>query len=282
MFSLNIVVPILICAIYLLQLFVDYKWHNKRTKKHKIIRRILIAVIIIFGGISIYTSTIQENSSQKLAQNLDDLKKYSEKSISDSDTREKKAQSEREEIKSLLKPFIEIAQNKYPSLDTNSALNRLLLDIKEVKELATRDIYKPLSASSKLSLISSIKEYITKSKVKPPALKFIVQQGNQNRYQVTLDLIEIFKAAKIDANIEAMGLFPQNAPEYGVEIHANSNYEYYIKGLFSTIRNYYDINFGLAIRDSKEWKKEGDFPNGEVHIAIFGTPLFAQNGKVSL
>lgn len=265
-----------------MQLFIEYKWHDKRTKKHKIIRSILVSVIIIFGGISIYTAVNQENSSTKLAQDLSDLKKYSEKSILDSDKREKNAQIDRDEIKSLLIPFIEVAQKKYPSLDTNSALNRLLLDIKEVKELATRDIYKPISENSKLSLIASVKKYVAQNNVKPPVIKFFVQQGNQNRYQVTVDLIEIFKAAKISASIESMGLFPQSGPQYGLEIHTNSNYANYIKDLFAVIRNYYEINFGLAVRDSEEWKKEGDFPNGEVQIIISGIPLFSQTGKVNL
>lgn len=280
--SLNIVVPILICLIYLLQQFVEYKWHDKRTNKHKIIRRFLIFLIIVLGGISIYTAINQEHNSKNLTKDLDEIKSNSKKSILISEEREKKAQQDRDEIKSLLKPFIEIAQTKYPSLDTNSALNRLVLDIKEVKELATRDIYKSLSENSRKELISTIKEYISKNNVNPPVIKFFVQQGNQNRYQVVLDLMEIFNVAKLTAKIEAMGLFPQSGPQYGIEIHTNSNYANYIDGLFKVISKYYEMNVGLAVRDSKEWQKEGEFPKGEVHIIVSGIPLFSSNGKVNL
>lgn len=282
MFSLNIVAPILICLIYLLQQFVEYKWHDKRTRKHKIIRQFLIFLIVILGGISIYTAIDQENNSKNLTNDIDEIKRNSEKTILVSEEREKKAQQDRDDIKSLLKPFIEISQTKYPSLDTTSALNRLIKDIKEVKELATRDIYRSLSENSRKELISSLKEYLSKQNVNPPIIKFFVQQGNQNRYQVVLDLIEIFKAVELNAKIEALGLFPQSGPQYGIEIHTNSKYANYIDGLFNVISKYYEMNMGLAVRDSNEWQKEGKFPDGEVHIIVSGTPLFSSNGKVNL
>jgi len=282
LFGLNILTPILICLIYLLQQFIEYKWHDKRTKKHKIIRRSLIFLIITLGGISIYNTIHQEITSKNLTKDLDEIKQTSKESILVSEDREKKAQQDRDEIKSLLTPFIEIAQSKYPSLDTNSALSRLILDMKEVKELATRDVYKSLSENSRKLLIEALKEYISKTKVSPPLIKFFIQQGNQNRYQVVLDLIEIFKAAKLKASIGAMGLFPQSGPQYGVEIHTNSNYANYVDGLFNVISKYYEMNLGIAVRDSKEWQKEGKFPDGEVHVIVSGIPLFSSNGKVNL
>jgi len=283
---LKLIASVLIFVIALVERF-----YNKEVSKRKKVKRIFLTLLILsllFSVVIIIIDDVENKNkhdyvvqrNDKLKTQIDSLIRITQTSENNATDRDIILQSKINELNDKLEPFVKLAIKKYPNMKIEDALSKLQLDLIETKKLATRDIYKSLSSNLKESLITSLSDYV-KNQKSIPVIKFYVQQGNQNRYQVVNDLIEILNKAGIKATIGAMGLFPQSGPQYGVEIHTNSQYVAFINKLLEIVKDGYNLNSGIAVRDSEEWKNEGKFPDGEIQLIVSGTPLFSEDGKVT-
>ncbi len=120
----------------LLAVYLDYKWHDKRTAIFKTGRKYLILLMICILVLSIFSTVQNERSqvrkSQFLENQLYSLKDslYSIKQISN-------------ELSDKLDPIIEFAKNRYPTLSTEEAVGRIKNDLdslgKKTKNLEDKE-----------------------------------------------------------------------------------------------------------------------------------------------
>lgn len=83
----------------LLQIGLEYRWHDKRTNRHKKVRSLLIFLMVVgFLAASILVFW-DDRQSEKQIQTLTALKRSAEKAAKDSENRELKAIKDREKIK---------------------------------------------------------------------------------------------------------------------------------------------------------------------------------------
>ena len=115
MIYLKIIALIISIGAGLIRVGLDYKWHDKRTNKHKLIKNILVVLMIL--GLLFMPFVVWYDQQQ------------AEKVIKDAINREKQAISERKQItdelnrlQKQIQPIIEIAIEKYPNLKIEEAL----------------------------------------------------------------------------------------------------------------------------------------------------------------
>ena len=75
----------------LLQIGLEYRWHDKRTKKHKRIRSLLIFLMIIGVLTASFLVFYDDQQSEKQIKSLTELKSGFEKEASDAEQRESNA-----------------------------------------------------------------------------------------------------------------------------------------------------------------------------------------------
>lgn len=86
-------------GVALLQIGLDSKWHDRRTKKHKRIRSRLIILMILSALTALFLVIYDDWQSQKQIGTLTDLKKSAEKAATDAENREKNAIKDRERLR---------------------------------------------------------------------------------------------------------------------------------------------------------------------------------------
>jgi hypothetical protein len=138
---------IFVLFIGILEFVLDYIWHDKRTKRHKTFRVVLLIVFIgslATSGIVVYfDKQDSKRTSAELMKQISELKKQGNNISSSSKESEEKAhkdslvlQSQIVDLKSKLEPFVEIAKSKYPNQNIDTALEKLQKEIIETKEMA--------------------------------------------------------------------------------------------------------------------------------------------------
>lgn len=103
MISIKIVAILIATGAGLLQIGLEHRWHDKRTKRHKKVRSLLILLMIV-GCLTASILVVWDGrQSEKQIQTLTTLKNNAEKATIDSENRELKAIEDREKIKADLK-----------------------------------------------------------------------------------------------------------------------------------------------------------------------------------
>lgn len=97
-----------------------------------------------------------------------------------------------------LKPFIQLAQLNYPGLETDTALRKLALD---VKDLRNRDEFRPLAVQPRTALVqgvaSLVREYSSET------LEAVIYVGNDKRLQsIAGEMVEALREGGLGARIE--------------------------------------------------------------------------------
>lgn len=280
MLFLKLLVPILIGILSILQICIDFFWYDKKTKKHKIIRSLLPYLVILMTVITAIIVISDNTSSEKLETELKQLTKNSELSIELANKRETEAIKEIGELKELLKPFVEIADRNYPNMDKNLALNKLADELETVKEIATKDIFKPYSENNKSLLVKQLKTIFNRYP-ESPIIKFYIQQGTSNNNKVLKDLTSLLTQAGFSTETK-LGFYPRTNLEYAWEIHTLSKNAKLIIEIFDSIKSYINPHYGIAFRDDEKWiKEQGEFPDGEIDIFIYESPNFNNDGQIT-
>lgn len=137
--TLKIVAILITTVVGLIQIALEYKWHDKRTAIHKKIRVVLISLMIVGFSTAAVLIYLDDRDARDRLATLIDLKSSAEKSADDAERREQKAHQDRlliqqnlDELKFQMEPFISLAIANYPNLDATNALSRLSNDIKSL------------------------------------------------------------------------------------------------------------------------------------------------------
>ena len=291
MLVLKLIAPILIAIISIVELLINTIWADKRTKKHKKARIGLPILISIMTVLTILIVIDDHKKSIQSEENYIALKSNSEKEIALIEDNSKltislakisdsTSKAEIRELRKVLTPFVKIASKNYPELDTTSALFRLANELESVKEIATKDVFKPFSSTQKEAIKKKLIS-ISKKYTKKPIIKFFIQQGTSNNDKVIKELSLLLNNGGFKTEIQ-IGLFPRSDISKSWEIHLLSKDGQMIIEILEAIKSYIDPNYGIAQRDLKEWiEAQGKFPDGEVDIFIYGSPNFKNNGQIT-
>lgn len=159
---LSIFLQILIGISALLIVYLDYKWYDKRKNAFKKVRRYLIMTTFLIIGLSVFTTIRQAHEKRNLLDNIasltDRISSVNTIAIS---------------LNNQIKPFLNLAMEKYPNLPINEALKKLefgLVDLQmKTKEL---ELNEQISKSKEVEL--------QRLKSTPPDVDFYVSLINND------------------------------------------------------------------------------------------------------
>ncbi|TKS59645.1 MAG: hypothetical protein EWM73_03270 [Nitrospira sp.] len=145
MLLLKIAAPLLLLLAVVAQYLVDHVWHDKRTKWHRWTRAFLL-VLQLAAGVGTGVVVVREHYASE--ENAAEVKYIREEAVKNADAsaaRDYKSQAElsglQSQVRDLsgrLEPFVRIALKKYPGLPEGSALERLTVDLADLRTRTTR------------------------------------------------------------------------------------------------------------------------------------------------
>ena len=146
----------------LLQVGLEYIWHDKRTKKHKRIRSFLIFLMVVGSISAAFLVIIDDRQTAEQVRTLTEIKENAEKATKAAEAREQKAVEARDliaqeleglqereqkaiearekiaqelaQLQEQMRPVIELATAKYPSLDVDAAVLEIANDVQKLQK----------------------------------------------------------------------------------------------------------------------------------------------------
>jgi len=291
MILIKIIAILITTGAGLLQIGLEHKWHDKRTKKHKTIRSFLLLLMIV-GFLSASILVVYDDRQSELqVRTLTDLKDNAEKATKDSEKRELKAVEDRERIKEELeelqtriKPVIKLATKKYPTLDINSALVKLADDVQDLqkqneelrkitKDLAERDYFHPLNSMTKSIVVQRLNQIISSASNREIQITIVSESGNTNRQKVARQLVEILSECGFKTTGPSAAMTFSRGVLPAVRIAVNPADEDIARQLAFALNPYLNVRFS--------GKAKNDNEQGKISIAIYGDPIFSDDGVVT-
>ncbi|MEN6574936.1 MAG: hypothetical protein ABFD90_01240, partial [Phycisphaerales bacterium] len=188
--------------------------------------------------------------------------------------RAREAELHRENLhqKALLDPIRRKSEQLYPSLETDAAVAKLAEDINEVRELATRDLYRPLATHICERAIADLRAFREQHLEMNLSVSVVPEQGSHLRILVAEELTSLFKQAGINASAGKPVLTFTN--EYSpIRITMNPEDVTLAQEIVRTIANFVHAKFS--------GNKNEDCRRGAFTIRIAGDPLFSPDGVVT-
>lgn len=148
---MKLLAPFITLIIAILQLLLNYKWRDKRTKKFKrghFLLFLLLIVAAFSSGLIIY---IDDNREETLNRqlNLITLQNDSLKTLVN------RIEQEIVKVNVSLEPFVNFAKQRFPEQDTKEALEKLAGELKELRRDVTE--LKPFKLNQKFKKLLSLK-----------------------------------------------------------------------------------------------------------------------------
>lgn len=272
MLIIKIIGPSLVLLVTLLQIFIDYKWYDRRTKEHKQARRILPTIIIAAIIFSVITVIIDDYNSSTINKQLIEAKK--ERAT---------LQGKVIELESKLDPFIEIARRKYPNQLADVALDSLFNEIKRIEKntkilgertdhLYTRESFIKLDDSNRNAIVANLSAVRAKL-FSPIKFELIVESGSQIRYDFMVQMKELLTASGFDVEgIKRETNIWRGTPP-PILLYVNTSDEEITNSVFVVFNK-------ILFRFIPAGKFSDANPKGIIKIHLFQTPLFYPDGSI--
>ncbi len=148
---LKISFPIITLIIALINLGLQHRWKDKRTKKHKIIKRFLIFSMVLTALLSIVFIKISENEFKQILNNQINLRIEAEARDSLARKQRDRLENRLTNIEKKFEPFVMMGKRIYPKKSSEEALNNILIDLNNLA-----NSIKKTEARLNSNLISSI------------------------------------------------------------------------------------------------------------------------------
>jgi len=241
----------------------------------------LVVAILALGGVYSWQyfskrSIVAENG--RLKADMDALSRENKQLRTDKDSivqeldgvRAREAELHRENLhqKELLSPIVKL----YPTLETAAAVAKLAEDIERVRELATRDLYRPLAAHIRERVVADLCRLRERHSEINLKVSVVPDQGIQLRIAVAGELTSVLRDAGYDATAAEPRVTITNSP-LPVRITMNPEDLGLAQELAREIGSFIDTKFS-GISDDKRQK-------GTFVIWIAGDPLFSPDGVVT-
>jgi len=205
-----------------------------------------------------------------------DLKKKLESTESElAALRDTKNELHRENLhlKELIDPVQRKAEILYPELETAAAMAKLAEDLHEVRSLATRDVYRPLSPDRIAQLTKGLQSINAQAVEFPLTITIVVQQGSSAREKVAADLKRYIQRAGITVKKQSAMLFSTGTlPDISIKMHPED---------LTVAEQFASVIGTLFINKQFAGTKKDKFVRGQIEIQISGDPLFTDTGIVT-
>ena len=285
MFVLKVIAPLFVLAVALTQIALEHRWHDRRTKKHRRIRGLLVLLLIISTCATIAVVASDHRSSQKLEEQVSGLRM-------EAGTRESAAKQERavlqEEVVRLeqkLDPFLKVALARFPNLAPESALQRLSEEIDVLRErtmqletatesIARRDHYRPVDAAIRERVVGRLRSLGATGAGDGLAVSIYADTGDRNRQLVAAEFAEILR----EAGFEVAG--PSSGITFSEGVLPSIRFKYHPDDR-KDVRAFAEALDGLFAGEVSGRPQESH-ERGKLAISIYGTPMFAPDGSVTL
>lgn len=189
--------------------------------------------------------------------------------------RDKKDELHRENLhlKELIDPIQKKAELLYPELETSAAIAKLAEDVKYVRSLATRDVYKPLAEDQKQKMVAALRALQAQRSSPTPSVSIVVQQGSSSRARVASDLKRYLQDAGWNVKMNSvMSFYSGIPPDISIKMHPEDI------GLAQQLAS---VVGTLFINEQFAGLKREKFARGHIEITINGDPLFSESGIVT-
>lgn len=172
----------------------------------------------------------------------------------------------------LYDPVRKIAQELHPELELSAAISKLSDDLKEVRSLATRDVFQPLADPARSELVNSLKMLQGWYGTNQISVEFTIENGNKNRRLFTEEWVSIVNDGGLKAAITSSGtsFFSGTPPD--VSMNFNPNDMQMAQTFAKLIQPLVNTKFAGAINSVST--------KGVIQINVVGEPLFLPNGSV--
>lgn len=226
-----------------------------------------VVVIVLVVGIAVVWLYFEYGPVRKLEAENKSLREKIR------DLRSRNAELHRENLhyRELLDPIRQKAEQLYPALDTDAALAKLVEEVRAVRELATRDTYKPLSLGVRKRIISELGNILRSYSGVSARVKITFDLGSSLRLKVAKELRGIFKEAGyvLDGNMTG-ALNPHSS---NVLILFNPEDSEVADSIAKAVYAFMNVRFSGVQQEER--------PRGSFEIIIAGDPLFSPDGVVT-
>ena len=146
MLLLKLLAPLLVLITTLLRIGLDYKWRDRRTKRHHSrLTVVLVSVMVLAAVTTLFVIYHDHQSFADQEIKLSEIHVQAQKAVESAEARERSAHEERNVLQrhivalsERLDPFVELATARYPGSAVEDALASLLSEIKELQADALR------------------------------------------------------------------------------------------------------------------------------------------------
>ena len=201
-----------------------------------------------------------EIQRQELSQQLGDLKRGNEL-----------LQGGNEALLKRLEPFERLAQERFPSAPHDEAMEKLRKELADVKNLATRDMPKPLQASVRDQVVSKLREL----KNSPSVGLHFHNTNLRNTEQLFTQLEEILRLGGIKHEVVTLTGMSIGLPAWAAySVDSAPASETTAKALVVALAPF--------LGSPKRLNSVQNMPVGRVEISIAGQPDFNPDGSVTI
>jgi len=257
------------------------KWGTLFRKLTKYQKIIAIIIVFLIGGIAFYLwlgpyRSLKEKyklSADNLTKTQNALTQAKEEIGS---LRDKNAKLHRENLhlQGLIDPIKKKAELLYPEMETAAAIAKLSQDLQDVRSLAMRDVYRPLSKEQREKLLNALKQLAFPPGMPPLKFSIRVEQGNLPRAKVGSDLKDYLEECGFAAEFTQGLTMYEDVPPNIYFVVVNKE-DAFLANVFMEIIGAHFINADFA------WTKNENLERGHIEIVINGDPIFTESGIVS-
>lgn len=294
----KIIAIIIAAGAGLLQVGLEYIWHDKRTKKHKRVRSFLIFLMVVGSISAAFLVFIDDRQTAEQVRTLTEIKESAEKATKAAEAREQKAVEAREKIaqelaqlQEQMRPVIELATAKYPSLDVDAAVLEIANDVqklqkeneqllkrtealkKQTKELSERDYFHPLNAEIRNRVVESLNGILESNKDRSLQISIFCEKGNSLRQKVARQLVDILSESGIETKGPTAFTTFSSGVLPAVRVGLNREDGEIGRQLAEALNPYLNVRFVGKAANQNEL--------GQISIAINGNPFFSEDGVVT-
>ncbi len=284
MLILKLLVPVLMFIVSLLQLLWGEKWG---TEPRRAIRFGLPFFLCLLALTTAFIVWQDDKRSSSLQGSLDQLTKQNTSAEQENRADRKLLQDKIDNLQETLNPFVKIAEARHPNVSGEAALAQLAKEIETLTEkteqievttqqVLSRDHYRPLSQTTKATVLQNIKGVAAKYAGTPIVVSINSEIGSQNRQQVAKELSEILKLSGLQVEgPQYMSTYPATgaAPLPPIAITCNPSDWTMVAELVES--------WQLFLKARVQGKKSDAAKIGRLSLTIWGEPLFEQDGSVS-
>jgi hypothetical protein len=139
---LKIIIQFLAGITGLLALYIDHKWHDRRTNRYKVGRDVLFILSGTLILIGIITTKIDDDKNDREKKELNKKVDSANQRLNDLKDTLFIVKENSNNILNQITPFLSLAKSKYPTLSTEQALIKLQNDLIIIKEDLGKEIKK--------------------------------------------------------------------------------------------------------------------------------------------